>query len=212
MTTWERFHVWGRSKLCPFKALASFVPKQGKIIDVGCGHGLFSKYLKQESSARDIRGLDVDKKKIAFARANFSRDGLVFEDRDLLVHDIDCEADCIVIVDVLYLIPYARQREIIRRCRELLRENGMLLIKEIDNTPSWKASFNRFEETLAVKILRITHGKEFYFHHAEDFRKVLVEEGFSVNVHALDRGYPHSHVAFVCRKQLGKYDLLTSWT
>ena len=200
MNTWDRFHVWGRSKLCPFDAIASFVPKQGRILDVGCGHGLFSKYLKTDSRQRQIQGVDVDRDKIEFAKAHFTEEGLDFKVMDLVTEDLDVKADCVVIVDVLYLIPYERQKAILSRCHELLADNGVLVIKEIGDKPRWKAALNQIEETLAVKILKITEGHDFYFHTVEEFRDLLEQLSFSVDVRRVDRGYPHPHVAYICRK------------
>jgi 2-polyprenyl-3-methyl-5-hydroxy-6-metoxy-1,4-benzoquinol methylase len=197
---WNHFHVWGRSRLCPFRAIASFVPEQGRIVDLGCGHGLFSHYLKTTSARREIQGYDLDEEKVRFAQAQFAREGLEFRVFNLLTQDLEVKADCIVIVDVLYLIPFERQTTILRRCREQLDDHGILVVKEVGDTPKWKDMINRFEETLAVKVFGITKGHDFYFHKSEEFCELLRQEGFSVEVHRVDRGYPHAHVAYICRK------------
>ena len=40
-----RMHNYVRRATCPFDRIAGFVPAEGTICDLGCGHGLFSIYL-----------------------------------------------------------------------------------------------------------------------------------------------------------------------
>ena len=40
-----RLHVWIRVKTCPFLEIEKLIPKDGQIIDYGCGHGVFSHIL-----------------------------------------------------------------------------------------------------------------------------------------------------------------------
>ncbi len=38
-------YAYLRWRLCPFEEIESHIPKEGKIIDVGCGYGLLAKYM-----------------------------------------------------------------------------------------------------------------------------------------------------------------------
>ena len=64
----ERLHVAGRWRTCPFAAVEPHVPKAGRIMEIGCGHGLFSLYLALQSPERSVTGVDVDADKIPVAR------------------------------------------------------------------------------------------------------------------------------------------------
>jgi 2-polyprenyl-6-hydroxyphenyl methylase/3-demethylubiquinone-9 3-methyltransferase len=48
----------------PFNEMEKMVPKKGKILDIGCGHGLFELILKSKSNKRVITAIDPDSKKI----------------------------------------------------------------------------------------------------------------------------------------------------
>lgn len=54
-----RVHVRVRWHSCPFRAIAEEVPRAGRILEVGCGHGLLAAFLALESRARTVRGIDV---------------------------------------------------------------------------------------------------------------------------------------------------------
>src|SRR4051812_26228010 len=44
------------------------LPDEGRILDIGCGFGLFAAYFGQTQPARNIVGVDPDAKRIAMAR------------------------------------------------------------------------------------------------------------------------------------------------
>lgn len=64
--------------------------------------------------------------------------------------------DAIVIVDVLYLQPADAQRALLAEAATRLAAGGLLLVKEMSPAPEWKATWNRWQETVAVSVLGIT--------------------------------------------------------
>jgi len=196
-----RLHNRIRHWTCPFSRIEPYVPRGGVIYDLGCGHGLFSLFLALSSGERIIEGYDLSEEKIGVAR-EAARDvpNAEFRQADILEQELGT-CDAVVILDVLYLIPYVKQEEIISRCRELLRPGGLLLIKTTDKRPRWKYLWAYFQEILAVKLLGITMGHELYFRESGDFVGLLERLGFRVRVERIDRGYPYPHVMFVCTKR-----------
>lgn len=187
-------------KICPLLQLETFVPAQGRMVDLGCGNGLFDFILKIGSPLREIIGLDYDEAKLNLAKKIQGGSPLCeFRQADLTQLDFP-PADVYLLIDVLYLLPYPTQVEILKKCYELLPPGGYVLIKEIDTRPKWKYLWNYFQETLAVKIIGFTRGRKFYFRSSCEWASILRELNFSPSIVPLDKGYFHAHVLIIGQK------------
>ena len=160
----DRAHVRGRWWTAPFTAVEKSLPTTGRVLEVGCGHGLFVAYAALTGPQRIVVGVDIDTDKIAVGTRALAPLG----ERATVSVGVSGRVpegpwDAIVILDVLYLLPSAEQHALIDRCVAALAPGGRLLVKEMDMAAGWKARWNTAQETLAVKVLRITEGHEFDF-------------------------------------------------
>lgn len=196
-----RAHVRVRWATCPFRAVAAEVPASGRILEVGCGHGLLSLYLALTSPARDVQGVDVDDDKLHAGRTAAARGGL-HASFDRMEGDRlpDGPWDAIAIVDVLYLLTGADQVGLLGSCAAALAPGGVLVVKEMAPVPRWKASWNRVQETAAVRILGITQGSELTFLPPAEVAAAMVAAGLTVHDRPLHRHYPHPHHLVVGRR------------
>ncbi|WP_208028309.1 class I SAM-dependent methyltransferase [Rhabdothermincola sediminis] len=198
----DRFHVQVRWLTCPIDELERRVPRAGRILDLGCGHGLVSLYLAACAPGREVTGVDIDEHKIELARraaAASPATSAVFAvspDGSLPTG----EWDAIVITDVLYLLGPEARAELLRRCAAALAPGGLLLVKETDTRPRWKHRLAAFQEVLATKVLRITAGSALDFASSTELGEVLRAAGLEVEVERLDRGYLHPHVLLTGRR------------
>jgi 2-polyprenyl-3-methyl-5-hydroxy-6-metoxy-1,4-benzoquinol methylase len=199
-----RAHVRVRWATCPMRAVAAAVPPAGRVLEVGCGHGLLSNHLALESGARHVLGIDVDRPKIDAGNAAARRGGQEGRCRFEVSPPGDLPDgpwDCIAIVDVLYLLPADVQRDLLRSCAAGLGPGGMLVVKEMAPTPRWKAAWNRCQEALAVRLLGITVGEgRFTFVPPEELAAWMAGDGLVAGHRPLHRGYPHPHHLVVGRK------------
>lgn len=187
-------------KICPLVHLESLFPKEGKIIDLGCGNGLFPNILGIGSFARRIVGMDMDETKITVAERTKGRlANIEYSMGNIVTMDYPT-GDVFSLIDVLYLIPYEAQEAILKKCAEALSPEGTLIIKEMDTRPRWKYIWNYFQETLAVKIIGFTLGERFYFRSRDNFETLLRNLGFRVNTIRLDQGYWYPHIAYICTR------------
>ncbi len=202
-----RLHTNIRWRTAPFEALEVQVPRSGNILEVGCGHGVFTTFLAISSPDRSVVGIDIDGEKIALAKQSVLglRNGeanLSFEHRasgDVPL--IDGGWDAIVFADVLYLLPVEARTALLAECVEALSPDGLLVVKEVDTSPKFKAQMAQFQEFLATKVLRITHGNALNFPSAVELEAIMTSDGLETKMSRLDKGYFHPHCVVVGRKR-----------
>jgi 2-polyprenyl-3-methyl-5-hydroxy-6-metoxy-1,4-benzoquinol methylase len=193
-----RLHVQARHWLCPMERIAARVPPTGRVLDVGCGHGLFGNLLALESAARDVRGVDPMASKVGVAQ----RTAQWLPNARYAVGSVadvtDGPYDTITILDVLYLLPRPAKLALLQQCRALLAPGGLLLLKTNDRQPRWKYWWARFEEQVMTG-LGLTEGQGLYFLNAAQNRALLGIAGFDAELVRLDSWLPYPHVLFVAR-------------
>jgi 2-polyprenyl-3-methyl-5-hydroxy-6-metoxy-1,4-benzoquinol methylase len=198
----ERAHVHGRWRSCPFDALAAQVPATGRVLDVGCGHGLLALHLALGSGRRRVTGLDVDAGKIAVARAAATAAGaanLAFGvarpgDRPT------GEWDVITIVDILYLLGPDGAAGMVAAAAGALAPGGVLLVKEMALEPRWKYRLTRAQELVATRVVRITEGEHVALVAPSTIAEGMARAGLAVRHHRLDKGRLHPHHLVVGRR------------
>lgn len=187
----QRIYTLVRLNSSPFAQLAKFVPPRGRLLDVGCGFGLWLNYLALLYPDLELNGIDIDPRKIQGARLS-NNPRLTFELLDL--QEIAPQSyDCVTIVDVLYLLENKRQQ--VQHAARALTPGGVLLLKDMDTRPRWKNDWNVFQELLAVRVVGLTAGERVEFLSAAQQAQLLREAGLEhIEIVPLDRGYLHPHV------------------
>lgn len=170
-------------------------PERGRLLEVGCGHGLFANACALRNPELQVLGLDPSPRKIRAAAATVgSRSNVRFQEGRVEAL-AERGFDCVAILDVLYLVPRAEWEPFLRACRDALRQDGLLLLKEVDVQPRWKFYRCVLQETLSVKLMGLTFGTGFAFAGRHEMRGVLQDAGFSdVKTTDLGRGYLTPHV------------------
>ena len=198
-----RLHQLGRSLLVPFHQVLKYLPEQGVLLDLGCGHGVFLALAQQQRPALRLIGLDLSEAKVAAARRAFEASNLAIG--QLAALDItdfpEQSVDVISIIDVMYLVPLSRWDGILKKCYACLKPGGRLLLKEMDCSRRWKFALLWLEESLAVKMLGWTLGGEFTFPRPAEIRSRLEAVGFEVEDLPLHHGYPAPHHLWIGIKE-----------
>lgn len=194
-----RLFVFARHLLAPLGRIAAEVPPRGRILDLGCGHGLFANLLATSGPEREILGADPSAEKLMVARRSSRRLTNVRYHHGR-VEDVDETGfDAISILDVLYLLPDDQKLAVLRRCRELVAPGGRLLLKTNDTQPWWKYGVVRAEEELMVRALGLTFGSQIHFRGIPEYLALLRQAGFEARVLKIDAGRPAPHRLYVCR-------------
>ena len=113
----EQFVYW-KMKLDPvFPALDAVVPRQGFILDLGCGYGLATHWLACFTDTRTFLGVDYDEDKIRVAqRTAPEHPRIQFESGDILEREYPA-CDAILLLDVLHYWTPEKQQLILNKAR-----------------------------------------------------------------------------------------------
>jgi 2-polyprenyl-6-hydroxyphenyl methylase/3-demethylubiquinone-9 3-methyltransferase len=194
-----RLFVLARRMLAPLPAIAARVPPAGAILDVGCGHGLFSLALAAVEPHRRIVGIDPSPAKISVA-ARACRALHNVEFREGVVESIQGESfSAIVVLDVLYLLPDSRKKSLLDACRRLLAPGGALVLKTNDTHPAWKYFIARTQERLMTGAGLTLGTGELHFRSCAENAALLRAAGFAAEIHHLAHWTPYPHTLFVAR-------------
>ncbi|WP_417602791.1 MMPL family transporter [Owenweeksia hongkongensis] len=132
-----------------FRIFDENVPKQGTIVDLGCGYGYLSYMLHFTGKNRQIVGLDYDDDKIAVAENCYAmNEKMSFAVANLKTYKPK-PADCYIIKDVLHYLPIPRQRELLEECCEALNVGGRILVRDgfAENTKHKQTELTEFFST-----------------------------------------------------------------
>jgi len=183
-----RFFLWLRSILTPYDSMASALPAQGRVLDLGSGHGLLAFALSLGSHQREIIGIDHDPQRVRLAEAAALRLPVMsrprFEVGDLREKLASFPAGSlagIAMIDILHYFDSASQQGLINDAARVLAPRGILVVREIDSDAGLRAAANRLYERLAtgVGFTRST-GPGLSFRGARGWTSLLASAGFTV--------------------------------
>lgn len=175
------------------------LPDEGRILDIGCGFGLFAAYFGQTQPARRIVGVDPDERRIAMAQRVCESVGLggntflAGDARDVKLEGTFAGA---YVLDVMHHIPERDQLPLLERLRDVLAPRGVLVIKDITTEPAFGLEFTRLLDRVMVgwnEPLR-------YRHHRE-WGEMLSALGFHVRMVRVPDVLPYPHVVIAATKR-----------
>ena len=189
------------------RVLEKHLPQRGMILDLGCGYGLVSHLVSVSNPERSVLGVDLSSRRIEVARKSGDhRENVEFHAAD--ISEIQTpQCDAVLMIDVLYMIPYQDHERILVRCYENLRDGGILIIRDNSKTPYWKYAYAYFEDVIKIKLRlygpEITRQSLKYWD-IQDFMKLLDRIGFHTTMIPLKSYLPYPGVFYVCRKPLSQ--------
>ncbi|MFA5388663.1 MAG: glycosyltransferase [Candidatus Omnitrophota bacterium] len=199
MPLWARVYNFGRFNTCPFDRIEKFIPREGDILDIGCGTALLLNLLALDHKGRLV-GFDADKKKAGIAKESAAGKNIKIEIKDINSDIVLPRARCVTIIDVLSYLDAFGKKKLLKKVYDSLEPDGVLIIKDIDKKLSFKYFFTFLQECLAVRILGLTFAKGLYFTSRRTYLRLLDESKFFARAFDIGKGYLYPHILYVCHK------------
>jgi len=190
-----RFSIF-RPKLLSVMDL--LLPDEGRILDVGCGFGLFAAYFGQTNPRRSIVGVDPDARRVTLASrvaASLDLANHEFHVGDVRSAPLEGPFAAAYVLDVMHHIPSRDQRAVLERMRDLLVPGGVLLIKDITTEPRYELLFTEILDRLMVGW-----NEELAYRHHKEWGEMLAELGFKVRIVRVPDVLPYPHVVIAATK------------
>lgn len=165
-----------------------------RVLEVGCGFGLFGCYFAARDPKVEWHGLDLNSGRIDMARRAAARLGLpnahfsVADAREAL--EIGEQYDAVVMMDLLHHIPDGSKRQLLDTVLAKLAPGGVLIIKDVTRKPSWKLFF-----TWALDVA-MTRGFEMWYWSPAQFRQAI-DRRFTMEAYPINDWLPYPHIVYV---------------
>lgn len=175
------------------------LPDEGRILDIGCGFGLFASYFGQTQSRRRIVGVDPNKRRIAIAQRVSEQVGLpgnTFHAGDARSAAIEGPFAGAYVLDVMHHVPEKDQRPLLERLRDLLAPEGVLVIKDITTDPTFGLEFTRLLDRVMVGW-----NEPLCYRHHYEWAEMLTSLGFRVRMVRVPDVLPYPHVIIAATKR-----------
>jgi SAM-dependent methyltransferase len=174
------------------------LPDEGRILDVGCGFGLFAAYFGQTQPRRAIVGVDPDARRVGIARAVAARLGLnehAFVAGDVRTAPLEGPFDAAYVLDVMHHLPADDQQRVLERLKGLLAPGGVLIVKDITTEPRSGLLF-----TEALDRLMVGFREPLAYRHHREWGQMLSDLGFKVRMVRVPDVLPYPHVVIAATK------------
>lgn len=165
-----------------YKVFDEMLPRNGSIVDIGCGYGPLSFMLSMLSHERKIVGIDYDADKIAVANNSFlinrlKRSGceIDFVAADACEYDYP-NADAFVFSDVLHYMSHEKQTTLLDKCLAHLNTNGIIVVRDGDSSKPKRHKLTKLTEVFSTKIVRFNKTQETLSFTSADLMKSFAEK------------------------------------
>lgn len=190
---WPKIYVFLRSIILPLSQIETLLPKNGSILDIGCGYGFTTIYFAKKNKNRILTGSEINSDKINIAKqASKNIKNISFKVNNLLPKNK--KFDTIIAIDLLHHISTIEKEIFIKNCNQSLNKNGLLIIKDIDTKPFYKYVWTYFHDLLTTKF------KPLDFYSSLKMSNFLKYHGFKIIKKQYLKNILYPHIVYICQK------------
>lgn len=148
-----------------YELFDKLLPKQGRILDIGCGYGFMDYMLAWTAPGREIKAVDYDEEKIATANWCYNKPAqLQFEVMDANNPE-EKIYDSYILSDVLHYLSPDAQENLLKHCINHLSPDGIIIIRDGDADRKERHEGTKMTEFWSTRIIKFNktqaHGLSF---------------------------------------------------
>jgi cyclopropane fatty-acyl-phospholipid synthase-like methyltransferase len=189
---WARFGILRQAFL---SAIGEHLPASGRVLDIGCGFGLFSLYYAATFPDLRLHGVDLSRRRIDMARRAALELGLgnvSYEVMDARRLDLADTYDGAYMLDIVHHLEPEGVDPLLRRIHGSLPEGGRLVVKDVDTAPAAKLLFTWALDKALAPTLPVRYWSQ------DEVVAALQAAGFEVTTRRrLPDFLPYPHVLYV---------------
>ena len=178
--------------------LALCMKGAGRILEIGCGFGLFGCYFASRWPEIRYRGIDLSERRIEMARNAADRLGLGnvrFDQGDAAGPlALDSGYDTALMMDLLHHLPDPAKLRLLDAVVSKLPPGGRLIIKDVTRRPAWKMGF-----TWLLDVL-MTRGFDMWYWDPQQIRSA-VDPALTLETYPITDWLPYPHIVYVFSKR-----------
>lgn len=191
----HRVHILIRFFTCPFLRTLDVIPKGGRVLDIGAGHGTYS-VLALAAGAGQFVNVEPDTRKSLLPMRNPKVRWVAGFDEC-----VRGKFDAVVLYDATHRIPLRARKDLYARAFERLAPGGTFVLKDLDPERPLKIRWARFQDWVSDSLLGVSMGQGFLYQTPKEVEETLTSIGFTgFKATPIDRGYPHPHIIYTARK------------
>ncbi len=177
----------------PFETFERIMPKNGIVLDIGCGEGAFSIYCALKNNKRKVIGIDIDRKRLLTAK----KAGKKIKNAKFFLKNAlswDKKVDAIVISAFFHHLKVEEQTVFLKNSFTLVNPGGRLIIKEINKDDFIRSKLSRLWDYILYPRDKINYWSK------DKLVKALNYLGYSVKTSREAIFFPGSTFFYICSK------------
>ena len=184
-----------KASLIPTELLDRYINMRSKILDLGCGEGMFSHSMARLFPTSEIYGIDLDVKKIQQAK-ECKLNNVTFQQGDAEQFSFK-NADAVIFNDMLHHNSYIKQEALINHAKNLLKDEGLIIIKEVNSQDKADKFLTTFFDS------RLYPSDQLNFRNIDEWRDLLEKNNFEImTTDVMKHPWIASRTVFVARKTI----------
>lgn len=194
----DKLKILYRPFICPFGKLLSYIDKDDKVFDVGCGSGQFALLVAHFTEAKSIAGVEINERLINNANQLLNQYAHKVE-LSFSVYDGKSfpktlnASNKVFIIDVFHHVPPALQKDFLQTLYKNMSQGSILIFKDI-NRASPFVFFNKIHDLIFASEI----GNEISLSQA---KKNMQEIGFKIQHTEKERLFVYPHYTIIAIKE-----------